>query len=57
MRFFSFNSSGSSSLMAFGRRETSVGWPVMRAWALMSNTKSFGVRSTQLSAVRLLGST
>jgi len=42
--------------MSFGRRFVSVGWPVINAWALMSNTKSGGVRSTQSAAVRSAGS-
>ena len=33
--------------MTLGRRFVSLGWPVIRAWALTSKTKSGGVRSTQ----------
>ena len=43
---------GQRSRSAFGRRFVSVPWPVIRAWALMSNMKSGGVRSTHSFAVR-----
>ncbi len=56
MRAFSFNFSGSASRISFGRRLTSLGWPVMSACAFTSMTKSFGVRSTQSFDCSLRGS-
>ena len=55
MRGFSATSAGSAERRSFGSRFVSVGWPVISAWALMSNTKSGGVRSTHSSAVRRTG--
>ena len=46
MRFLSASSSGISSRISFGSRLASDGWPVISAWALMSNVKSGGVRSS-----------
>ena len=37
--------------MTLGRRLVSVGWPVISAWALTSNTKSGGVRSRHSSDI------
>ena len=55
-RGFSARVAGSASRRPFGSRFVSVGWPVSRAWALMSNTKSGGVRSTHSSDSRRDGS-
>ena len=55
-RGFSASVAGSASRSPLGSRLVSVGCPVSRAWALMSNTKSGGVRSTHSSDRRREGS-